>query len=79
MADCTRQGVTVPISRVTLIADDNASYTAGTDAGAELSASCPWATQEMADRLLTEVAGKSIAGFLLRVRRWTRRPSWATV
>lgn len=63
VADCTRQGVTVPISRVTLIADDNASYTAGTDAGAELSASCPWATQEMADRLLTEVAGKSIAGF----------------
>lgn len=51
-----------PFSRVTLIvgtdADGNeVSYTAGDDAGRELTAKCPWATQTIANNLLTALGG----------------------
>lgn len=50
------------ISRVTLIIGtdengDEVSYTAGDDTGRELTAKCPWATQAIADNLLTALGG----------------------
>lgn len=50
-------GQAPPISRVTLLADDENAVTAGDDTGLELSADCPHATQEMADALLAAVRG----------------------
>lgn len=46
-----------PISRVTLLLDDNNAVTAGDDTGAEVSANCPHATQAMVDSLLASVKG----------------------
>lgn len=51
-----------PLSRVTLIVGtdedgDEVSYTAGDDTGSELTANCPWATQTIANRLLTKLGG----------------------
>lgn len=46
-----------PISRVTLLVDDDNAITAGDDTGLEISASCPHATQEMADALLLKFKG----------------------
>lgn len=46
-----------PISRVTLLLDDENSVTAGDDTGAELAADCPHATQAMADAILAQVRG----------------------
>lgn len=46
-----------PISRVTLLLDDNNAVTAGDDTGTEISSSCPHATQEMADSLLASLKG----------------------
>ena len=46
-----------PISRVTLVVDDENAYTAGDDTGMELSSNCPFATQEMVDQLLRQVKG----------------------
>ena len=50
------------ISRVTLIVGtdedgDEVSYTAGADTGRELTAKCPWATQTIANNLLTALGG----------------------
>lgn len=50
-------GKTRPISRVTLLLDDENSITAGDDTGRELSASCPHATQAMVDAILANVKG----------------------
>ncbi|MCI8915428.1 MAG: tail fiber domain-containing protein [Oscillospiraceae bacterium] len=50
-------GIQRPISRVTFLLDDENSVTAGDDTGAELLASCPHATQEMADAILDQVRG----------------------
>lgn len=50
-------GVKRPISRVTLLLDDENSVTAGDDAGTELLADCPHATQAMADAILAQVKG----------------------
>ena len=52
-----------PVSRVTLMADDENAYTAGDDTGLELSASCPHATQEMADALLVQLRGYQYQSF----------------
>ena len=52
-----------PVSRVTLIVDDENVYTAGDDTGLELSASCPHATQEMADALLAQLQGYQYQSF----------------
>ena len=46
-----------PISRVTLLVDDENSLTAGDDTGMELVASCPHATQSMVNSLLQTMRG----------------------
>lgn len=46
-----------PISRVTLLVDDENSLTAGDDAGMEIVASCPHATQAMVNALLQTMKG----------------------
>lgn len=50
-------GQALPISRVTLLVDDENAVTAGDDTGRELAADCPHATQEMADAILAAVRG----------------------
>lgn len=45
------------VSRVTLMVDSDVSYTAGDDTGLELTAECPFATQEMAEAVLASVGG----------------------
>ena len=52
-----------PVSRVTLLVDDENVYTAGDDTGLELSASCPHATQEMANALLEQLQGYQYQSF----------------
>lgn len=51
-------GITKPISRVTLMVDSENSYTAGDDTGMELTATCIHATQAMVDALLASFKGK---------------------
>lgn len=46
-----------PISRVTLLVDDENSLTAGDDTGTEIVASCPHATQAMVNALLRTMKG----------------------
>lgn len=46
-----------PISRVTLLVDDENSLTAGDDTGMEVIASCPHATQPMVNSLLQAIKG----------------------
>lgn len=46
-----------PISRVTLLLDDEKSLTAGDDTGMEITASCPHATQAMVNALLQKMKG----------------------
>lgn len=46
-----------PISRVTLLVDDENSFTAGDDTGMEVIASCPHATQQMVNALLQTMKG----------------------
>mgnify|MGYP006928625227 CR=1 FL=1 len=46
-----------PISRVTLLVDDENSLTAGDDTGMEVIASCPHATQPMVNALLQTLKG----------------------
>lgn len=46
-----------PISRVTLLVDDENSLTAGDDTGMEIAASCPHATQSMVNALLQTMKG----------------------
>lgn len=50
-------GMQRPISRITLLVDDENAVTAGDDTGMELTASCLHATQEMVDGLLSQVKG----------------------
>lgn len=50
-------GIQRPISRVTLLLDDENSITAGDDTGMELLADCPHATQAMANAILAQVKG----------------------
>ena len=52
-----------PVSRVTLMVDDENVYTAGDDTGVELSASCPHATQEMVNALLAQLQGYQYQSF----------------
>ena len=46
-----------PISRITLLVDDENSLTAGDDTGMEIVASCPHATQSMVNSLLQTMRG----------------------
>lgn len=50
-------GLQRPISRVTLLLDNENSITAGDDTGLELLADCPHATQAMANAILTQIKG----------------------
>lgn len=50
-------GKSLPISRVTLLADDENAYTAGDDTGLEITADCPHATQAMVNTLLSALKG----------------------
>ena len=50
-------GILPPISRVTLMVDDNNAITAGDDTGREIVADCPFATQEMVNALLANLQG----------------------
>lgn len=50
-------GQALPISRVTLLVDDENVVTAGDNTGRELAADCPHATQEMVDAILAAVQG----------------------
>jgi len=50
-------GQQLPISRVTLLLDDENSLTAGDDSGIELVADCPHATQTMVNAILAQVKG----------------------
>ena len=52
-----------PISRVTLMVDNENVYTAGDDTGLELTASCPHATQEMVNSLLDKMKGYQYQSF----------------
>lgn len=47
-----------PISRVTITDDAGNDFTAGNDTGRVLELGCPWATQTMANDLLTKFRGK---------------------
>lgn len=53
----TDNGKYKPISRVTLLVDDENSLTAGDDTGMEIIASCPHATQQMVNALLQTMKG----------------------
>jgi len=46
-----------PVSRVTLTVNSSTSYTAGDDSGLEITAECPYATQEMVDAIFAEING----------------------
>lgn len=46
-----------PVSRVTLLLDNEKSLTAGDDTGMEITASCPHATQAMVNALLQKMKG----------------------
>lgn len=50
-------GLLHEISRVTLIIDDEHYVTAGNDAGIEIQADCPFATQQMANAVLKSLKG----------------------
>lgn len=51
------KGATRPVSRVTLRLDDENVVTAGDDTGQELVADCAFATQSMADAILSRLKG----------------------
>ena len=57
LTDLGDNGQMRPISRITLIIDDDNYVTAGNDSGVELQADCPYATQNMADTLLDSLRG----------------------
>lgn len=50
-------GKSKPVSRVTLLADDKNAYTSGDDTGMELVSDCAYATQGIADALLSAFKG----------------------
>lgn len=53
----SNNGLHKPISRVTLLLDDENVVTAGDDTGAELTADCPYATEALAQSLLAVIRG----------------------
>lgn len=56
-------GLRDPVSRVTLLVDDNNSVTAGDDTGLELLANCPYADDTLAQALLNQVKGYQYRAF----------------
>lgn len=57
IVDFANNGKYKPISRVTLLLDDENSLTAGNDTGFEIVADCPYATQAMVNSLLAQLKG----------------------
>lgn len=57
MTSFSDNGQYKPISRVTLLLDDEKSLTAGDDTGMDITASCPHATQAMVNALLQRMKG----------------------
>lgn len=49
---------TAGYSKVVLVDGDGKEYTSGTDSGMTLTVDCPWASQAMADNLLTKFTGR---------------------
>lgn len=62
-ASFERKGESQAISKITLVVDEGNFYSAGDDTGYELTADCPWATQAMADALLTAMRGRTITAY----------------
>lgn len=62
-ASFERKGESQAISKTTLVVDEENFYSAGDDTGYELTADCPWATQAMADALLTAMRGRTITAY----------------
>lgn len=56
-------GLRDPVSRVTLMVDDNKAVTAGDDTGLELLANCPYADETLAQALLDKVKGYQYRAF----------------
>lgn len=56
-------GLRDPVSRVTLMVDDNKAVTAGDDTGLELLANCPYADKTLAQALLDKVKGYQYRAF----------------
>lgn len=56
-------GLRDPVSRVTLLVDDNNSVTSGDDTGLELLASCPYADDTLAQAMLNQVKGYQYRAF----------------
>lgn len=63
IVDFRNNGKEKPVTRVTLNIDGTNVVTAGTDAGMELTADCPYATQAMADSILAELASYSYQAY----------------
>lgn len=62
-ASFERKGESQAINKITLVVDEENFYSAGDDTGYELTADCPWATQAMADALLTAMRGRTITAY----------------
>lgn len=62
-ASFERKGESQAISKITLVVDEENFYSAGDATGYELTADCPWATQAMADALLTAMRGRTITAY----------------
>lgn len=62
-ASFERKGESQAISKITLVVGEENFYSAGDDTGYELTADCPWATQAMADALLTAMRGRTITAY----------------
>ena len=57
LADIEIKGEFLPYSKVILTLDSETAYIAGDDTGRTLTASCPWATQAMANAILSQIQG----------------------
>ena len=57
VSSMVKKGEFEPVSRVTMWYDDEHYYTAGDDAGRALEIDNPWATQEMANEVLSNLKG----------------------
>lgn len=53
----TKNGNYKPVSRVTLLLDDNNEISVGDDSGLEVVANCPHGTPEMAEAIYNQIAG----------------------
>lgn len=57
MSDFEKSPEFLPVSRVTIWYDDENAFTAGNDTGRTIEIDCPWATQQMANDVLSKLQG----------------------